>query len=142
MGLISGWQAKWDYNSKKPTSACSTLTYANGLLKYVNRIIMNQLQYITEAINKYPDHQVIFSDAIRVKASPHIAIFTCYGACVGPDGVHLMDSEGIWHGPLKENQVNAGLMINSLYQRMRLLPPPISVVVASYDENVNCTIFE
>lgn len=103
---------------------------------------MNQLQYITEAVNKYPDHQVMFDDAIRVKASPHVALFNCHGACVGPDGVYLMDGAGEWHGPLKENQVNAGLMISSLYQRLRLLPPPVSVVVAQYDEEVNATIFE
>lgn len=103
---------------------------------------MNQLQFITEAINKYPDQRVMFNDAIRVKASPHIAVFSCYGACVGPDGVHLMDGEGSWHGPLKENQVNAGVVISSLYQRLRLLPPPVSVVVAKYDEVVNATIFE
>lgn len=103
---------------------------------------MNQLQYITEAINKYPNQQVMFNDAIRVNASPHIALFSCYGACAGPDGVHLMDPAGIWHGPLKENQVNAGMLIGSLYQRMRLMPPPVSVVVAKYDDEVNATIFE
>lgn len=103
---------------------------------------MNHLQFITNAINKYPDHQVMFDDAIRVKASPHIALFACHGACVGPDGVYLMDGAGEWHGPLKENQVNAGMMISSLYQRMRLLPPPVSIVVAQYDAEVNVTIFE
>jgi hypothetical protein len=84
----------------------------------------------------------MFDDAIRVKASPHIALFTCYGACVGPDGVHLMDDAGEWHGPLKEDQVNAGLMISSLYQRMRLLLTAVSVVIAEYDESVNATIFD
>lgn len=103
---------------------------------------MNQLQYITDSINKYPDHQVMFADAIRVKASPHIALFSCHGACVGPDGVHLMDDAGVWHGPIKEDQVNAGLIISSLYQRLRLMPPAVSVVVAQYDESVNATIFE
>lgn len=103
---------------------------------------MNQLQYITDSLNAYPDHQVMFSDGIRIKSSPHIPLFSCYGACVGPDGVHLMDGEGVWHGPLKEDQVNAGLMISSLYQRMKLLPAPVSVVVAQYDESVNATIFD
>lgn len=103
---------------------------------------MNQLQYITKTLNKYPEHQVLFDDAIMVKASPHIALFTCYGACVGPDGVHLMDGEGSWHGPLKEDQVNAGLLISSLYQRMRLMLPPVSIVVAKYDQEINATIFE
>lgn len=103
---------------------------------------MNQLQFITDSLNKHPDHQVVFGDAINVKASPHIALFTCYGACVGHDGVHLMDGEGEWHGPLKEDQINAGLIICSLYQRMKLMPPPVSVVIAEYDESVNATIFD
>jgi hypothetical protein len=102
---------------------------------------MNQLEYITDSLNAYPDHRVIFDDAIRVKASPHIALFACHGACVGPDGVYLMDGDGEWHGPLKEDQVNAGLMISSLYQRMKVMSIP-SVVVANYDCEVNATIFE
>lgn len=118
------------------------LISVNRLLKYVKGIIMNQLEYITDSLSAYPNHQVMFDDAIKVKASPHIALFVCYGACVGPDGVHLMDGNSEWHGPLKEDQVNAGLMISSLYQRMKLLPPPVSVVVAEYDENVNATIFD
>lgn len=103
---------------------------------------MSQLEYITDTLNAFPDGKVIFDDAIRVKASPHIALFSCHGACVGPEGVYLMDNEGEWHGPLKEDQVNAELMISSLYQRMKVLPPPVSVVVANYDTSVNATIFE
>jgi hypothetical protein len=103
---------------------------------------MNHLQYITDTITKYPDHQVMFNDAIRVKASPHVLLFSCYGACVGPGGVYLLDDSGNWHGPVKENQANAGLLIASLYQRIRLLPPPVSVVVGKYDCDVNATIFE
>jgi hypothetical protein len=103
---------------------------------------MNHLQFITDTVSNYPDRQVRFDDAIKVKASPHIALFTCYGACVGPDGVYLMDGGGDWHGPLKENQVNAGLMIGSLYQRLKVMQLKPSIVVAQYDENVNATIFE
>jgi hypothetical protein len=103
---------------------------------------MNQLQFITDSLNSYPDHRAMFDDAINIKASPHIALFACWGACVAPDGVYLMNGEGEWHGPLKENQVNAGLMISSLYQRMKLMSPPVSVVVAEYDESVNATIFD
>lgn len=102
---------------------------------------MNHLQYITDSLSKFPDHRVTFDDVIRVKASPHIALFSCCGACVGPDGVYLMDDAGEWHGPLKEDQVNAGLMISSLYQRLRVMAIP-SVVVANYDCEVNAIIFE
>jgi hypothetical protein len=117
------------------------LINANRLLNYVNRFIMNHLQYITDAIIKFPDHRVVFDDAIKVKASPHITLFVCAGACVGPDGVYLMDYAGEWHGPLKEDQVNAGLMISSLYQRLKVMSVP-SVVVGSYDCEVNAIIFE
>lgn len=103
---------------------------------------MNHLQFITDTINNHPDRQVMFDSAINVKASPHIALFSCHGACVGPGGIYLMDGGGDWHGPLKEDQVNAGLIISSLYQRMRFMPPPVSVVVAKYDCDVNATIFE
>lgn len=103
---------------------------------------MNHLQFITEAVNGFPGHRVMFDDAIRVKASPHIALFTCHGACVGPDGVYLMDSEGEWHGPLKEDQVNAGLVISSLYQRLKVLQLMPSVIIAEHDAEVNATIFD
>ena len=102
---------------------------------------MNQLAYITQSVAAYPDHRVMFDDAIKVKSSPHVALFNCYGAWVGPDGVYLMDYEGEWHGPLKEDQINAGLIISSLYQRLKVMSIP-SVVVAQYDNEVNATIFE
>lgn len=103
---------------------------------------MNHLQFITDAINKYPDQQVMFDDAIRIKGSPHLLLFSCHGACVAPDGVHLMDGEGMWHGPIKNDQINAGLVIGSIYQRLRMMPPPVSVVVGKYDYDINAVIFE
>jgi hypothetical protein len=103
---------------------------------------MNHLQFITDTVNNYPDHQVMFDNAIKVKASPHVNLFSCYGACVHSGAVFLMDDSGCWHGPLLESQVNAGLMINSLYQRLKVITPPVSVVVAKYDPEVNATIVE
>ena len=82
---------------------------------------MNHLEFITQSVAAYPDHCVMFKDAINVKASPHIALFTCYGAWVGPYGVYLMNGEGEWHGPLLAEQGNGELMINSIYQRMKIL---------------------
>jgi hypothetical protein len=102
---------------------------------------MNQLSFITQSVAAYPEHRVIFDDAIKVKSSPHVALFNCYGAWAGPDGVYLMDCEGEWQGPLKEDQINAGLIISSLYQRLKVMSIP-SVVVAKYDCDVNATIFE
>lgn len=103
---------------------------------------MNHLQFIIDTIAKYPAGEVMFDDAIRVKASPHVHLFSCYGACIGRDGVYLLDGGGDWHGPLKENQVNAGLMIASIYQRLKAMKVRPSVVIARYDNEVNATIFE
>jgi hypothetical protein len=102
---------------------------------------MNQLEFITQSVAAYPDRRVVFDVAIKVKSSPHVALFNCYGAWVGPDGVYLMDYEGEWHGPLKDDQINAGLIISSLYQRLKVMSIP-SVVVAQYDCEVNATIFD
>lgn len=103
---------------------------------------MNHLQFITDAVNNYPDHQVMFDEPLKIKPSPHVYLFTAYGLWSGPDGVYVLDGVGDWHGPLKEDQVNADIMINSLYQRLKVMAPPVSVVVAKYDEVVNATIFE
>lgn len=103
---------------------------------------MNHLQFITDTVSKYPDRQVMFDDPLPIKPSPHIYLFTVYGLWAGPDGVYLLDGGGDWHGPLLESQTNARLMIASLYQRIKLMPAPVSVVVAKYDEVVNATIVE
>jgi hypothetical protein len=103
---------------------------------------MNRLQYITDTVNAYPDHQVEFSDPLQIKLSPHTMPFTVWGLWGGSDGVYVLDGGGNWHGPLLESQINAEFMINSIYQRLKVLPPPVSVVVAQYDEQVNATIFE
>jgi hypothetical protein len=103
---------------------------------------MNQLEFIRQSITSLPRQSILFKDAIVIKHSPHIALFTCWGACVAPDGVYLMDGNSEWRGPLKEDQVNAALIISSLYQRMKIMPLPVSVVVAQYDNDVNATIFD
>ena len=103
---------------------------------------MNQLIEIAQIAKTYPDGQVMFDEPLKVKPSPHIYLFTAYGVWAGPDGVYVLDGGGDWHGPLQENQGNAQFMISSLYQRLKLLPPPPSVVVAKYDQELNAVIFE
>lgn len=103
---------------------------------------MSHLQFITEAVNGYPDHQVMFDEPLQIKPSPHIYLFTAYGLWVGPDGVYVLDGGGDWHGPLLESQVNSEYMINSLYQRLKVMQMNPPVVVAYCDPFVNSTIFE
>ena len=103
---------------------------------------MNHLQFITDTVNGYPDRRVVFGDPLQIKISPHNMPFTAWGLWAGPDGVYVLDGGGEWHGPLLESQSNSEFMINSLYQRLKVMLPPVSVVMAKYDENVNATIFE
>lgn len=102
---------------------------------------MNQLQQIYNLAHQHPNNQVLFTDPIKVKATPHQHVFTVYGVWSGEEGLFVLDGAGEWHGPLLPGQVNGELMINSIYQRLKMLPVP-SVVVAQYDNDVNVTIFD
>lgn len=103
---------------------------------------MNQLQQIYNLAHLHPDNRVLFDDPIKVKPTPHQHVFTVYGVWSGEDGVYVRDGAGDWHGPLLPEQGNGELMINSIYQRLKMMPAPVSVVVAEYDESVNATIFD
>jgi hypothetical protein len=80
---------------------------------------MTTLQTIQQIILSLAGHEIIFSDPVKVKSSPHKEVFTCYGLHAENEGVWLMDGKGEWHGPLQEDQGNARLVINSLYQRLK-----------------------
>ena len=80
---------------------------------------MTTLQHIQHMAVGYEGGQVIFDDPLHVKSSPHRLVFTAYGIWSGNNGVFVLDGDGEWHGPLLENQVNADLMINSIYQRLK-----------------------
>lgn len=103
---------------------------------------MNNLQQINTIAQRYLNGQVIFDEPLKVKSTPHQHVFTVYGVWSGDNGLFVLDGAGEWHGPLLENQLNGEIIINSIYQRMKLMPPPVSVVVAQYDADVNATIFE
>lgn len=103
---------------------------------------MNPLTEITQITSAYPNKEVMFDEPLKIKSSPHTHLFTAYGACVGKDGVYVLDGAGDWHGPLLDSQVNSEFMINSLYQRLKGMQLKPSVVVAKYDQEVNATIFD
>lgn len=89
---------------------------------------MNTLSEIKEMVLQYPEGQVIFDDPLKIKSSPHVLVFTCYGAWAGHEGIFLLDGAGVWHGPLLESDVNGKMLIQSLYQRMRILTSDVKKV--------------
>lgn len=103
---------------------------------------MNQLIEIAQIAKTHPDGQVLFNEPLQVKSSPHRHVFTAFGVWAGPDGVYVLDGGGDWHGPLHEKQANAGFVISSLYQRLKMLQASPSVVIANYDQEVNAIVFE
>lgn len=103
---------------------------------------MNNLQHINDLAKRHPNGQVLFDDALKVRSAPHQPVFTVYGVWTGSEGLFVLDGGGEWHGPLLPNQQNGQLIINSIYQRLKVSPPPVSVVIAQYDTEVNATIFE
>jgi hypothetical protein len=82
---------------------------------------MTTLETIQQIVFSHAGHEIIFTDPVQVKSSPHQLVFTCYGVHAEENGVWLMDGAGDWHGPLQEDQGNGRLVINSLYQRLRML---------------------
>jgi hypothetical protein len=102
---------------------------------------MTKLAEINQITSQH-NGEVLFDEPLQIKSSPHSHLFTAWGVCVGPDGLYVMDSEAKWQGPLLEGQVNSEYMINSLYQRLKVMELKTSVVVASYDKDVNAVIFE
>jgi hypothetical protein len=109
---------------------------------YLNHTAMNTLQQINELMQNHTDEQVIFDDPIKVRSAPHQPIFTVYGVWSGSEGLFVLDGGGEWHGPLLPEQQNGQLIINSIYQRIKLTPIKQSVVVADYDRELNAIIFE
>jgi hypothetical protein len=103
---------------------------------------MNNLQHINDLTQRHPDGQVLFDDPIKVRSAPHQPVFTVYGVWAGDQGLFVLDGAGEWHGPLLPEQINGQLIINSIYQRLKVTSVKPSVVVANYDEEVNAIIFE
>lgn len=82
---------------------------------------MNNLQHINDFAQHYPDGQLLFDDPIKIRSAPHQPVFTVYGIWSGCEGLFVLDGGGEWHGPLLPEQDNGELMINSIYQRMKIL---------------------
>lgn len=80
------------------------------------------LQECVDIVKDLVGHDYLyFNSAIEVKVTPHSYPFTAWAVCVSPkDDLYLMDSDEQWH-KLELGDMNAGLVIGSLYQRLKLL---------------------
>lgn len=78
---------------------------------------MTLLQTIQNIVLTYPDHEVRFDQPTEIHFPT--GSFECYALQMDTgEGLFLMDGQGEWHGPLQENQVNAGVVIQALYKRL------------------------
>ena len=75
-----------------------------------------------EIIQDLVGHGLLYFDhPIEIRLTPHSHPFSVWGVCVSPHHqLFIMDREEQWH-PLEPTDLNADLMIGSLYQRLRLL---------------------
>lgn len=79
-------------------------------------------QECTEMIKDLAGHDYLYFDtAVDVKTSPHTFPFSAWAVSVSPkDELFVMDSDEQWH-PVKLEDVNASLVLGSLYQRLKLM---------------------
>jgi hypothetical protein len=62
-----------------------------------------------------------FDEAVEVKTTPHSYPFNAWAVSVSPeDQLFVMDSDEQWH-QLQVEDLNAVLVIGSLYQRLKLM---------------------
>lgn len=62
-----------------------------------------------------------FDSPVEVKTSPHTFPFSAWAVCVSPkDELFVMDADEAWH-PVELTDINAALVIGSLYQRLKLM---------------------
>jgi hypothetical protein len=82
------------------------------------RILNDCIEIVKDLVgNEY----LYFDSALQVKVSPHTHPFQVWGVCVSPaDAMYIMDSDEQWH-KLELTDINAPLMVSSLYQRLGLM---------------------
>jgi hypothetical protein len=80
------------------------------------------LQECIEIVRSLAGHEYLYFDsAVEVKTTPHSPAFNAWAVCVSPnDNLYVMDSNEEWH-QVELKDLNAALVIGSLYQRLRLL---------------------
>jgi hypothetical protein len=78
---------------------------------------MNQLQTIQQILSD-TGNQIFFDTPVIVRKH-HVSILECWGVNI-ERGLWLMDETGNWH-EWDSKDLNAGLVLNSIYQRVRSL---------------------
>lgn len=75
-----------------------------------------------EIVKDLVGHDCLYFDtSIEVKTSPHAYPFSAWAVSVSPkDDLYVMDADEQWHR-VKMEDMNAGLVISSLYQRLKLM---------------------
>jgi len=79
-------------------------------------------QECAEIVKDLVGHDCLyFNTAVEVKISPHSFPFSAWAVCVSPKNeLFVMDSDEEWH-QVELEDVNASLVIGSLYQRLKLM---------------------
>ena len=79
-------------------------------------------QECVEIVRDLVGHDYLYFDtAVEIKVSPHTFPFAAWAVAVSPnDELYVMDSDEQWH-PVEWSDRNAGLVIGSLYQRLKLM---------------------
>ncbi len=68
--------------------------------------------------------ELFFGSAVQVKLTPHSLPFNAWAVQISPkDELFVMDGSQNWH-QLETTDINAELMIGSLYQRLSLMCAP------------------
>jgi hypothetical protein len=80
------------------------------------------LQECKEIVKDLVGHDYLyFETSVEVKTTPHTYPFSAWAVSVSPNDVlYVMDADEQWHGVELED-MNAGLVIGSLYQRLKLM---------------------
>jgi hypothetical protein len=75
-----------------------------------------------EIIKDLVGHGILYFDnAVEIKRTPHTPAFYAWGVTVSPaDELYIMDSNEEW-SQLELQDMNAALVVGSLYQRLRMM---------------------
>lgn len=79
-------------------------------------------QECAEIVKDLVGHEYLyFETAVEIKLTPHTAPLSVWAVCTSPaDELFVMDGSEEWF-PLAVSDVNAALVIGSLYQRLQLM---------------------
>lgn len=85
-------------------------------------MIKKILQECKEIVRELVGHDYLyFETSAEVKATPHTHPFNIWAVSVSPkDELYVMDADEQWH-KVELGDLNAGLLIGSLYQRIKLM---------------------